>query len=314
MKKNIFFILSFLIALQTIFLQTATSSISLSRLEKTISHLKQTKNSESLTQFNDQTLAVKIADRYLKKIPLQSLPDNLTLGQALQVQDQFVRLLVPSYGKPVGYKAGLTNKEVQAKFNSDRPISGVLLEKMLLKSGATVPANFGTRPVIEGDLMVRVGSEKINTAKTPQEALAALDAVIPFLELPDLVYAENVKLTAPKIVAINVGARLGIMGERIPLTKVNEWQEKFGKIQLIIRDRDGNQLAIGESKALLGDPLKAVLWLRDDLRSRGKSLKQGDLLSLGTIASAIPVKSGMIIRAQYVGLDDNPVEISVKFE
>ncbi|MBF2020474.1 MAG: hydratase [Hydrococcus sp. C42_A2020_068] len=314
MKKNKVFVLSFLIALQIIFLQSVTPRISLSKIGKEISRFKQNQKSITIAQFNNRALAKEIADRYLKKIPLQSLPDNLTLGQALQVQDQFVRLLVPSYGKPVGYKAGLTNKDVQAKFNSDRPVSGILLEKMLLKSGATVPANFGTRPLIEGDLMVRVGSETINTARTPQEVLAALDAVIPFLELPDLVYAENIKLTAPKIVAINVGARSGIMGESIPLTNINEWQEKLGKIQLIIRDRDGKQLAIGESKTLLGDPVKAIVWLRDDLQSRGKFLKKGDLLSLGTITPVISVKSKMIICAQYIGLDDNLVKIFVKFK
>jgi 2-keto-4-pentenoate hydratase len=38
---------------------------------------------------------------------------------------------------------------------------------MLLPSGTKVPSNFGARPMIEGDLMVRVASEKINDATTP---------------------------------------------------------------------------------------------------------------------------------------------------
>ncbi len=56
---------------------------------------------------------------------------------------------------------------------------------MLLPSGSIVPANFGARPLFEGDLIVRVGSDAINDATTRQEVLAALDAVIPFIELPD---------------------------------------------------------------------------------------------------------------------------------
>ncbi len=53
----------------------------------------------------------------------------------------------------------------------------------------------------EGGLMMRVGSKKINNAKTRREALAAMDAVIPFIEFPDLVYAEDVKLDGPAITA-----------------------------------------------------------------------------------------------------------------
>jgi 2-keto-4-pentenoate hydratase len=319
MKKYNFLVLSGFIVIETIFLQpkfkTFNQAFSASKLEETLSYFKVNKNLDIVGQFNEQIIAEEIADRYLKKIPIPSLPTHLTLEQALQIQDKFIQLLVPSYGKIVGYKAGLTNKEVQAKFKIDRPIAGVLLEKMLVKSGAIVSANFGTRPILEGDLMVRVGSEKINTAKTTEEALAALDAVIPFLELPDLVYAENVKLTAPAIVAINVGARLGIMGDPVPLTNLDEWQERLGKIKLIILDESDAELAVGESKALLGDPLKVVLWLRDDLQARGKFLKKGDLLSLGTITPGIPVKSGMKIRARYLELDeDNSREIVVKFE
>jgi 2-keto-4-pentenoate hydratase len=318
MKKKYLFLLSFFPALLTIFLpaevKTATQAHSTSALDhRSYVYLKN--NAVSPIEFSDRILAQEIADRYLKKIPLQSLVKNLTLEQALQVQEKFVQLLIPTYGQPVGYKAGLTNREVQKKFHSDRPVSGILLEKMLLPTETVLPANFATRPLIEGDLIVRVGSEKINTAKTPQEALAALDAIIPFLELPDLVYAENIQLTASEIVAINVGARLGIIGQAIPLNNRQEWQERLGKITIIIYDRYGEQLVTGKSQALLGDPLKAVLWLRDDLQARGKILKKGDLLSLGTITPAIPVKSGMSIRAQYIGLDvEKPVEISVEFE
>ncbi|NEP54188.1 MAG: hydratase, partial [Moorea sp. SIO3C2] len=64
-----------------------------------------------------------------------------------------------------------------------------------------------------------------------------------------------------------------------------------------------------------GNPLQVVLWLKDSLKASGKVLKQGDLLSLGSMTPLIPVKSGTTIRAQYIGLDPKgKVEISVSFE
>lgn len=222
MKIKTFFLLSIAIALPTFFLPL--------EVKGTANNLRRSHTLPIAQADNGDNVAQTIAERYLKKLPLQSFTNHLTLEKARQIQDEFVALLIPSHGKIVGYKAGLTNQEIQAKFQSDRPVSGVLLKKMLLKSGAVVPLNFATRPLLEGDLMVRVSSEKINTAKTPQEVFSAIDAVIPFLEMPDLVYAENIKLTASEIVAINVGARLGVMGEPIIINNVEEWQEKINKI------------------------------------------------------------------------------------
>ncbi len=310
MKHLRVFLLATLVFGQIIFLQAKVhpaNQKSSSLTERSPNPLK--------AQADYQTLAEELATSYLNKTPVRAVSANLTLEQAMRVQDQFVQALIPSLGKIVGYKAGLTSKPTQSRFNVSHPLQGVLLEKMLLKSGAVVPAKFGARPMVEGDLMVRVGSEEINTATTPGEALAALDAVIPFIELPDLVYAEDVQLDASALVAINVGARLGVLGEPIPLAATDEWLERLGRVQVIILERAGNQLAVGESLALLGEPLKAVLWLKDSLLARGKSLKKGDLLSNGSITPPIPVEPGSTIRAQYIGLDANePVEISVGFD
>ncbi|MBR8828382.1 MAG: hydratase [Gomphosphaeria aponina SAG 52.96 = DSM 107014] len=263
----------------------------------------------------NQSLVENLTSSFLNKTPVQDFPPNLTLEEGKQIQAEFIQSLSPILGKPVGYKAGLTSQSAQTKFNVSHPLRGVLLAEMLLPNPAVVSPNFGAIPLVEGDLMVRVGSEDINTATTTTEVLASLDAVIPFIELPDLVYAENIPLNAPNLQAINVGARLGVMGHPIPLQPTPEWEEKLGKIQLIILDETGNQLAMGESNALLGHPLNVVLWLRDSLQAEGKSLHKGDLLSLGTITPLMPVNPGTTIRAQYLGLNSNePVEISVKFQ
>lgn len=264
-----------------------------------------------------QTIAEQLATHYLKKQPAPELPLPLTLDQAWQVQEQFIEKLIPSLGQRIGYKAGLTNAIAQQRFQISHPVRGTLLEKMLVKSGANIPANFGTRPILEGDLIVRVSSETINQASTPQDVLNAIDAVIPFLELADLVYAEEAKINASSIIAINVGARLGIIGTPIPLTPDQDWQTRLKRMKLQILEETGTpkELATGDGQALLGDPLSVVLWLKDSLKAQGKSLKKGDLLSLGTITPVVPVKAGAKISAQYLDLDPKgTVEISVNFQ
>lgn len=257
----------------------------------------------------------RLAEQFLKKIPLSSFDQAMTLEQAMKIQAQFIKGLKPTFGDVVGYKAGLTNPDVQKAFGVTHPLRGTLLKKMLLKTGAEVEANFGCRSVYEGDLILRVGSVEINKAKNQQEILKYIDAVIPFIELPDLTYAKEVKLNGPALAAINVGARFGVMGSPISVKASTEWMDRLKNFKLQILDEKGSVLSEGQGNSLLGDPLNVVMWISDSLKAEGKKLNKGDLLSLGSITKLTPTTPNTTIRAVYLDLDPKgPVEISVKFK
>ena len=273
------------------------------------------KNSIStVTPDNNSPLLESLVENYLQKTPVPTTI-NLTYLQAQKVQEQFAKEISKSLGQIVGYKAALTNPKAQEGFNVSQPLRGVLLEKMLWENGSVISAQFGSRPIGEGDLIMRVESTEINNAKTPRETLKYLDAVIPFIELGDLVYSKDVKLDAPALLAINVGARAGILGKPIPVADTDEWENRLKSLRIEILDANGKVLTSGNSSDLLGNPLNVVLWIKDSLQSEGKELKKGDLLSLGSMTSFIPIKSNSTIRAQYINLEPNKnVEIFVKFE
>ncbi|HEY3278052.1 MAG TPA: hypothetical protein VGJ94_15650 [Syntrophorhabdaceae bacterium] len=257
----------------------------------------------------------QVAEEFLNKKPITSFDATMTLDQARKAQGEFIAAISKELGEPVGYKAGLTNPNMQKMLGVSEPIRGTLLQKMLLPNGAVVSADFGAIPVAEGDLIVRVGDEAINEAKTPVETLKYLDAVIPFIELPDMVFGKGVKLTAPAIVAINVGARYGILGNPIALATTPEWQERLKNFTFQMFDEKGVMVAEGKGTALLGGPLNAAFWIKQSLAAEGKRLKRGDLLSLGSLTRPIPAKQGAALRAKYLGLDPKgPVEVSVSFK
>jgi 2-keto-4-pentenoate hydratase len=268
----------------------------------------------SLVQAQD--FASKLADQFLKKVAITEVDPNMTMGQALKIQEQFVAHLVKEFGEPVGYKAGLTNPAGQKAFGIPHPVRGTLLKKMIVQSGATLPADFGIRPLSEGDLILRVGSEAINQAKTKEEALKGIDAVIPFIELPDLAYDPKVKMTGPALVAINVAARYGVVGKPISLAASTDWMDRLKNFTVQLFDEKGAVFSEGKGSALLEDPLNVVLWIKDSLAAEGKKLRKGDLLSLGSITRAMPIKPGTkTVRAKFIDLDPKgPVELSVSFK
>ncbi|EAM52653.1 2-keto-4-pentenoate hydratase [Crocosphaera watsonii WH 8501] len=262
-----------------------------------------------------ENIAKKIADAYLTKQSITEFNHNLTWEDANSIQEKLINILSYSQGELIGYKAALTNKKAQETFKVKEPLLGILLENMLLPSGITIPANFGAKPMIEGDLMVRVASKKINEVTTPQDTLKYLDAVIPFLELPDLVYDKNIKVNAEMLIAINAGARLGVVGEVITIDRENIKKDTLKDISVKLIDESGEIIAQGNSNALLGDPLNVVFWIKEQLKAQRKTLKKGDLLSLGSITPLIPVEIGKTINAQYTGLEkDQVIEVFITFE
>lgn len=256
-----------------------------------------------------------LAIHFFSNSPAQIVTAGMTLQQAEEVQGQYIQRLQQRLGPVVGYKAGLTNPQMQKHFGIDHPVLGMLLRDMLLDSGATVPAQFGARPMAEADLIVRVGGECINSATNQSTALACLDAVYPFIELPDLMYDEKLTLDAAAVLAVNVGARLGVLGKPIALQADPAWERRLGDFHLELRDANDRPIALSDGHALLGHPLQAVLWLRDALKARGQTLHKGQLLSLGALTPLVPIKPGMTLHARYTDLDPRgPVEVSVHFE
>ncbi len=216
-------------------------------------------------------------------------------------------------GTVVGYKAGLTTKAVQERFNAKAPVAGVLLEGMILKDGASVPANYGARPVWEADMLLVVKDEGINQAKTPEEALRHLSAMRAFIELPDLMLAPSEKLDGTQLLAINVAARLGVAGPEVPLEAKPETIKALAETKIVATDASGATLAENTGAAALGNPLNVVVWLVDELAKSGKKLSAGDLISVGSFTPLTPPKPGQEVTVRYEGLPGTP-RASVKFE
>ena len=244
--------------------------------------------------------------------PGEPLSGMASLADGQCAQDKLVALLAKQFGRPVGYKVGLTNAAAQQRFGVPHPLAGTIYEATLRhRDGAEVPARFAAVPAVEADLLVRVRGDGINGARTPEEVLRHIDQVIPFIELPDLVMPPN-KLDGPNLLAINVGARLGVSGEPIPARADAAFAAALGSMTVILTDDTGKELAKAPGTALLGHPLNVVPWLAQDLAKRGRRLQAGDIVSLGGFSPALPVEAGRRYTVRYEGLGPQPVAVSVQ--
>jgi 2-keto-4-pentenoate hydratase len=253
-----------------------------------------------------------IAEHYLQKraiADLRAIPD---MAAARCIADWLAQVFEQQagWGAPVGYKVGLTSKTMQERLGLDAPVWGRLTAAMLLPEGQPVPANYGARPVAEADLLVRIADAGIMEATTPGEAALHVSEVIAFIELADLVFDPETPVTAERVVAINVGARLGVVGESRPMTP--ELAAALPAMEVSLAINGATQFAAPGS-ALLGHPLEPLVWLAAALQAEGRALEAGDLVSLGSFGPPSVPQAGQEVTVIYDGLPGGPLLVSVLF-
>jgi 2-keto-4-pentenoate hydratase len=256
---------------------------------------------------SDEVIDAFVAD-WQAGTPTEAIAVDATMEDALCAQQKVVVRLGEELGAPVGYKAALTSQAAQERFGVDQPVRGVLLEGMLLESGATVPAKFGARPVFEADLLVVIADAAVNQASSPQEVLPHIAEVIPFIELPDLVLAEGEPLNGPVLTAINAGARRGVLGAPIAVEQSDAFLQNLADMEVKVTG-DGKELAAAKGSSVLGHPLNSVVWLVQS----GVTLAPGDYVSVGSIGPLMPTAAGLTATATYLGLPGDP-QVTVSFD
>jgi 2-keto-4-pentenoate hydratase len=183
---------------------------------------------------------------------------------------------------------------------------------MILPNDAQVPLQYGVRPVCEADLVVIVDDSGINRAETIDDALKNLKEVAAFIELADNFLATNPPVNGIMLTAANVGARFGVLGERVRLKYNSEFLNALAQMRVAIRDDTGADLGQGRGGEILSHPLNAVLWLVEDLRRSDQKLRRGDILSLGSIKAFTP-QAGQRVTVSYHGLPGGSIRASVRF-
>ncbi len=258
------------------------------------------------TAFNEPA---RLAEDYLARREARPFSRPASLVDAHWFQQSFLKRLEPTLGKPVGYKVGLVSREAQERFKVQSPVRGVLLEQMLLPNRAGAPPGFGLHPIFEADLIVVVKDKEINDAESLFDVAEHLKEVVAFIELPDNFLPTNPPPTGASLMAANVGARLGVLGQRLPFEPNQRFIENLATMTAVITDQTGAELGRGQGKAILDQPLNAVLWLIEEMQRTGEKLKPGDLISLGTIKT-IPYPAGKTVTVRYLGLPRGVIQVS----
>ena len=253
---------------------------------------------------DDAAVTAYLAD-YQAARASRGFGNDLSLADAQCAKAKLTQRLPQVQGAAVGYKAAFTNPAMYERFGVTGPEWGVMFDKMMLNSGAKLPARFGARPLYEADFVAVVKDAGLADAKTQLEALQHISAVVPFIELPDLMLEGAA--TGSALIATNVGFRGGALGPRVAVEPTQAFLDALANMTVVMtEDRSGKELGRAKGDILMKHPINAAMWLAQALKKDGVTLKPGDLLSLGGYIPPTPTQPGTTITVKYLGLPGNP--------
>jgi 2-oxo-3-hexenedioate decarboxylase len=221
---------------------------------------------------------------------------NPFLGEqtAYAAQALFYGRRLASGERLAGLKLGLTSRVKQLALGIHSPVFGHLTSGMFVSFGEPLHVDELISPKIEPELAFLIGRE-LGPHVGLSEVLAAVDAVIPALEIVDSRYNAPIRLVDS--VADNAGAARVVLGVAARPPRELEDLRLLG---CVFRHPRGIDTATGG--AALGHPAAAISWLARQLAGRGERIEPGHLILSGGLTSSTPLRKDMTVRAEFDGL------------
>ena len=242
------------------------------------------------------------ADRILEakanRRPVDSLvrsEDEPTIADAFRVQQEVIRRQVEAGDSVAGFKLGNIAKAMQTKFGVDEPDYGYLLASQFYPENLPRSEDEFIEPYIELEPAFVFKRDVGGPHVTVADIIAATDFVVPALEIIDS-RVRNWNIGIFDTLA-DSGSSAGIILGSQPrsLSEVN-LSDTPGVITF-----DGETVAEGNTAAIYGSPLSALVWLCRRVAEYDITLRAGQLILPGSCLAAAKMIPGTRIAGRFEG-------------
>lgn len=228
--------------------------------------------------------------------PLVSTFPELTIDDAYQIQLAQVDAWLADGRRVLGRKVGLTSPAMQTQMKVSQPDFGHLMDDMFFAEHAAVPAERFLQPRAEPEVAFVLGRDLAGPGVTVAAAAAAVDFVLPALEIIDSRIADW-QIGIVDTIADNASSGGVVLGSTA--RRIGEVDLRLGGCVL---HRNGEIAGTGAGGAVLGSPLNSLAWLANTLGAQGEGLRAGQVILPGSITASIPFEPGDVITATMAGL------------
>jgi 2-keto-4-pentenoate hydratase len=218
--------------------------------------------------------------------PIDPVHDELSgMDEAYEIQKINRGLWIEEGRRQTGYKVAFTTIESQEHFGTTEPVYGTLFEDMRFDNGSKLPAGRLAKPMLEGEIVMELGSDLDGSRFDPETVRASIAAIYPALEIPDGGFSGSIN--AVDMAANNAAAAGYVLGER------RELETDFDLAKIGLRmSRNDEVIDSGVSEICMGSPLNVLIWLAIKLADAGEPLRAGQIVFAGSLIPIIPAQPG----------------------
>jgi 2-keto-4-pentenoate hydratase len=228
--------------------------------------------------------------------PLTATYEDIGLDDAYAVQLAQVAERTAQGRTVRGHKVGLTSRAMQELLGVDEPDYGHLYDDFFHPEHEPIPTAPFLQPRIEPEIGFVLKASLQGPGVTVADALAAIDYVVPSLEIVDS-RIKDWKITLLDTIADNASSGAAVLGATH--TPVHAFDLALSECVLT---RNGEVVGSGTGAAVLGSPVNALVWLANTLGARGVALEAGHVILPGAVCAMVPVHPGDTFTATFSGL------------
>jgi 2-oxo-3-hexenedioate decarboxylase len=230
---------------------------------------------------------VDTAAKTAREIPQLSIEHPLTIEDAYAVQQQSIARRIARGEKRCGMKMGFTSRAKMVQMGIQDLIWGRLTDRMRVEEGGAIDLAHYVHPRVEPEIAFILGRD-LPRVVSPVEALAAVAAVAPALEIIDSRY-QAFKFSLADVIADNASSSGFVLGPwSAPSTDV----ANLG----MILEVDQRPVEIGSSAAILGHPIRSLVAAARLSADAGEPLRAGDIIMAGGATAATALRRGAHVR------------------
>jgi 2-oxo-3-hexenedioate decarboxylase len=253
----------------------------------------------ALTDETIERLAVRVDVAALERQPIEMLTTDypaMKLGDAYAVQ-QVLRGRMEARGQRVtGLKMGLTSRAKMLQMGVSESLHGFITDTNVFGEGAEIPTERFIHPRIEAEIAVVMKHALAGPHCDVEKAAAAVDFVLPAIEIIDSRYADF-KFDILSVIADNTSAAGYLVGGRS-----RQLHELDLLTEGVVLSRNGRVVEVGAGAAVLGNPIEALAMLANQRAALGAEIPAGALVLTGGITAAVAVSAGDDVFVQYQNL------------
>lgn len=244
-----------------------------------------------------ESVARQLADAYQTKsaiAPPRELIEGLDLDGAYRIQQLQEQWLIDRGRRIAGRKIGLTSAAMQQQLGVDEPDFGFILDTQLYAAGDHLETQHFLSPKVEPELAFTLATD-LGAGTTREKAADAVDEVFLAIEVIDS-RVRYWDISLVDTIADNASCGAAIIGPSISVDASDVEALRAVSTRLLV---GGAEQSAGSGADVLDDPLAPLVWLANELGSRGGGLRAGDVVLTGSFCAAAPISNNVEVIADF---------------